>query len=443
MDSKFWEEYITNSVDILKKAIFIGALALLYSFIPDLISVDSETRYTVIALRSFSIIYLVGIILFLKFREVSLRKVKNYYYFIYSIFIVILVSALTIGFITERLVTFYFFVIIELELFYAVLTLTRIKVFTFFVVLGNLIYFTFVYFSDELINGAAYSIFSSTLIMAPLAIFIQYQILEYHKKEYLKRKKLSLEINQKEQAQLRLLEAKEIAEKANNSKSLFIANLSHEVRTPMHAIMNYSRMGIKKLDDLDKEKVKHYFNQINTSGDRLLLLVEELLEFARLENAHTSYNSQLNDISITIEKVLKELQVLSDKKDISFVVENQDTNNMVAYDEIKIIQVFLNIIANAIKFSPKESVINIKIEDTKDDFVLIKIIDNGIGIEKSELRYIFNDFTQGSRTKTIKKGTGLGLSISKKIVEGHGGKIWALNNKNRGASFCFTLPKNV
>ena len=443
MNNKFWQEYTQSSVDIIRKAIFIGGLAVVYSFIPDFISLNEENRFAVITLRSISVIYLFICAILLKKDLVKLSKIKNYYIFIYSIFIVILSTALTIGFITQRLTTFYFFVIIELELFYAILTISRMKIFTFFVIFANFVYFVLVFISGEPISGTTISVLSSVLIIAPLAIFIQNQILDYHKKEYLKRQKLFIEINQREQAQIRLIEAKEIAEKANVSKSIFIASLSHEVRTPIHAIMNYSTMGVKKIDSLDKEKTKHYFSQISTSADGLLRLVEELLDFAKLKNSHTSYNSQYNNILTTIKKAVLELKVLSDKKNISVKLENKEIKNIIAFDESRIMQVVLNIVANSIKFSPDNSTIRIIVESGQNDFMLIKVIDEGIGIDKSELRFIFKDFTQGSRTRTMKKGTGLGLSISKKIVEGHGGKIWASNNKERGATFSFTLPKNI
>ena len=443
MNNNFWEEYIENSIPLIKKAIYIGIFVLLYTLIPDLLGAKSENRLIIIVLRLSSILYLTVLVLLLKFDKISLKKVKIYYFYIYSIFMVILVTALLIGFITGRLTTFYFFAVIELELFYSTLVISRIKIFSFFIIFANLFYFLLVFISNETISADGVSIFSSFLAIAPLSVYIQHQILEFHKKEYFKRMKLSIEVNKKEHAEIRLIEAKEIAEKANNAKSLFIANLSHEVRTPIHAIANYSKIGINRIDKLNKDKILHYFNQINISTQRLLKLVDELLDFTKLESEVTKYNYQLNNILTIVKKAVLELKILADKKNIKILIIHKERQNIAYFDEDKIMQVILNILANAIKFSPVNSSIKVIIEHQDDTFLLIKVKDEGIGVETSELRTIFNDFTQGSKTNEFQKGTGLGLSISKRIIINHGGRIWALNNKDKGLSVYFTLPKNI
>jgi signal transduction histidine kinase len=443
MNKRFWEEYIEASLELLKKAVYVGIFVLIYTFIPDFLNSSSKIWPFVLTTRGISVVYLIILVLLLKKETFSLKKTQNYYLFIYSIFLVILFTGLTVGFLTESLTTFYYFVVIELELFYAALTLTRIRVFSFFIIFANVVYFVFIYFSNESISSITISNFLSIILMAPLAIFIQYQILEHHKKEYLKRQKLSVEINKKEHAQIRLIEAKEIAEKANNAKSLFIANLSHEVRTPIHAIVNYSKMGGDRIDKLDKEKISHYFNQINTSTERLLKLVDELLDFSKLESNTTNYNYQSNNILTIIKKARLELKILADKKNIEINIKNSERKNIAYFDEDKIIQVILNVIANAIKFSPNNSTITIVVEHIKNNFILVKVIDEGIGIEKSELQTIFNDFIQGSRGIKDRKGTGLGLSISKRIILNHNGKIWASNNRESGVTIFFTLPKKA
>lgn len=445
MNNIFWEEYIENSIPLIKKAIYIGMLVLSYTIIPDLLEAKPEDKFIVVALRVSSILYLFVLVLLLEFNKISLKKVRVYYFYVYSIFIVILITALSIGFITGRLTTFYFFAVIELELFYSTLIISRIKVFSFFIIFANLLYFLLVFLSNEIISFDGFSIFSSFVAIAPLSIYIQYRILEHYKKEYFKRMKLSIEVSKKEHAEIRLIEAKEIAEKANNAKSLFIANLSHEVRTPINGIFNYSKMGLDRIDKLSNEKIEHYFKQINISTERLLKLVNELLDFTKLESEASKYNYQLNNILTVIKKAIFELKILADKKNIKISIIHLEKQNIAYFDEDKIMQVVLNILGNAIKFSSENSEINIFIKHQNDGFILVEIEDEGIGVEKPELRTIFNDFTQGSKTNKSHKGTGLGLSISKRIIMNHGGKIWALNNKEnkRGLTVSFTLPQNI
>ena len=441
MNNKFWEEYIENSIQTIKIAIYLGIIILFYTMFSDFLNAKPDDRLMVVALRLISIIYLLILVIFLTFNNKFLKNQKRYYYFLYSMFLVVLFTALSIGYINEQLTTFYFFAIIELELFYSMIIISEVKIFSFFIIFANLLYLVIVFISNEPITSTTISIFSSFLPIAPLSIYMQNLLLKHRKDEYFKRMNLSIEINKKEHAQIRLIEAKEIAEKANNAKSLFIGNLSHEVRTPIHAISNYSRMGMDRIEKLDKKKTLHYFNQINISTERLLKLVNELLDFTKLESEVTKYNYQLNNILSIIKKSILELKVLSDKKNINVLIINEEIQNIVYCDDNKIMQVMLNIIANAIKFSPENSQIKVFIEHRNNDFMLIKIEDEGIGVDKSELRTIFNDFTQGSKITNTHKGTGLGLSISRRIIINHGGEIWAVNNEEKGVTISFTLPK--
>ena len=314
MDNNFWKEHIQNSVKTIKFAIYLGILILTYTLYPDLINTKPENRILILSLRISSIVYLIILVTFLNFRNNYINTRKKYYFFIYSIFLVILLTALMIGYLNMQLTTFYFFAIIELELFYSTVVLSEIRIFAFFIIFANILYFFLVIISNEPVTMLTISIFSSFLPIAPLSIYIQYILFKHRKEEYLKRMNLMIEVNKKEHAQIRLIEAKEIAEKANNAKTLFIANLSHEVRTPIHAISNYSQMGAKRIDKLSKDKILHYFNQINISTERLLKLVNELLDFTKLESEVTKYRYQLNNILAVIKKAVLELKILADKK---------------------------------------------------------------------------------------------------------------------------------
>lgn len=255
-----------------------------------------------------------------------------------------------------------------------------------------------------------------------------------------------------EQRTADLRKAKEAAETANQAKSDFLANISHELRTPMHHILNYSKYGVEKFDTVQKEKLHHYFSQIRTTGERLLSLLNDLLDLSKLESGTIIYDIKPEDLSSIIINTIKEFSSTSVKRKISALSEFHDMPESVKCDAVRIAQVLRNLLANAIRFTPEGSTVKISagISDTivanrrADDFlrpsVYVNVDDEGVGIPEIELNAIFDKFFQSSRTKTDAGGTGLGLSICKEIITAHGGEIWAENKIEKGTRFTFTLP---
>lgn len=263
--------------------------------------------------------------------------------------------------------------------------------------------------------------------------------------EKLKQKKDLIELNNNlekmvSQRTRDLHQAKEIAEKANQTKSAFLANMSHELRTPMHAILNFAKLGMKNSTD---EKVERYLDNILISGRRLTALLNDLLDLSKLEAGKIDIQLELKDMVNTIHKALQEMASLYADKLIEIDFDS-DQAAMAEFDHKLIIQVIVNLLSNAIKFSPEKSVISISCQPFKSENTLtVAVKDEGVGVPVSEHIEIFDQFIQSSKTIINHGGTGLGLPISKQIVELHGGKIWVESpppGEEKGAVFKFEIP---
>ncbi len=237
-----------------------------------------------------------------------------------------------------------------------------------------------------------------------------------------------------------IVAAKEAAEQANRSKSEFLANMSHELRTPMHAILSFADFGIKKIDKAKPEKLQQYFCRIHTAGERLLGMINDLLDLAKSEAGSLNYSMAEHDLREVIAVVSDEMSSLIEKNGLALDVEVQADGTRLMMDRERIGQVLRNLLSNAIKFTPKGKRIRLCVTPSADT-LSIECADQGIGIPENELDAVFDKFVQSSRTQNGSGGTGLGLPICKEIVEAHGGTIHAALNADGGASFHVDLPK--
>lgn len=246
-----------------------------------------------------------------------------------------------------------------------------------------------------------------------------------------------------------LEEAVTDAQNANQAKSEFLANISHELRTPMLGILGFAELGINKLEKVEKQKLLKYFDRIHTSGSRLLLLLNNLLDLSKLEAGEMQFDFEEALVNEVMNNVLIELDSLINNKQLTIITDSPNNDIMVEMDVSRMHQVFYNIINNAIKFSPEQGVILIEISQTmmqqdqhNINMAQIVIQDQGIGVPELEMGYIFEKFSQSSHTDTGAGGTGLGLSICKDICDYHNAKISVENliPPQKGAKFILEIP---
>lgn len=250
-----------------------------------------------------------------------------------------------------------------------------------------------------------------------------------------------------------IIQAKLNADRANQFKSEFLANMSHELRTPMHAILSFANMGLETALNAEPEKLTRYFSRIVDSGDRLLMLLNDLLDLSKLESGALQCTFKQNDLQRIVYAVLQEMSGIIKDKGVRVVHKDPEESSCAVCDAEKIMQVVRNLLSNAVKFTPSGKQIFLQYSQStlpgaglsdKDGSgipaLVFRVIDQGVGIPEDELSFVFDKFVQSSKTKTGAGGTGLGLAICKEIIDRHEGVIYAINNHMGGATFEFRIP---
>jgi signal transduction histidine kinase len=241
---------------------------------------------------------------------------------------------------------------------------------------------------------------------------------------------------------------REIAEKsreleaASRHKSEFLANMSHELRTPLNAIIGFSEVLAEGMFGEVNEKQTEYLNDILESGRHLLSLINDILDLSKIEAGRMELEATDFDLPSAIENALILVRERAGRRGITLGWEIDERLGTIHADERKVKQVLLNLLSNALKFTPEGGRIDVR-AGLRDDVAEISVTDTGVGIAPEDQEAVFEEFRQvGTASKKV-EGTGLGLALSRKFMELHGGKIWVKSQVGAGATFTFTLPLKV
>lgn len=245
-----------------------------------------------------------------------------------------------------------------------------------------------------------------------------------------------------------LVAAKDEAERANRAKSEFLSNMSHELRTPMHGILSCARLGADKAGKVDPERLREYFKLIRESGQRLLILLNDLLDLAKLEAGRMDMHMAPMNLAELVQRIACEQAALFELHKLQIAI-SVDGDSTMEGDANRLAQVVTNLFSNASKFAPAGSRIEVAIrpgeiavEGQLFPALSLTVCDQGPGIPEADLERIFDKFVQSSQTADGSGGTGLGLAICHEIVRAHWGIIKAENRADGGACFTVLLPQN-
>ncbi|HKZ08502.1 MAG TPA: ATP-binding protein [Methylomirabilota bacterium] len=238
---------------------------------------------------------------------------------------------------------------------------------------------------------------------------------------------------------------REIAEKsreleaASRHKSEFLANMSHELRTPLNAILGFSEVLHEGMFGEVNEKQAEYLRDILESGRHLLSLINDILDLSKIEAGRMELDSADFDLPSAIENALTLVRERAGRRGIQLGHATDRALGVVHADERKLKQVLLNLLSNALKFTPEGGRVDVRAV-SRGDHAEISVADTGVGIAPEDQETIFEEFRQVGASEKKVEGTGLGLALSRRFIELHGGRMWVTSEVGKGSVFSFTLP---
>jgi signal transduction histidine kinase len=228
-------------------------------------------------------------------------------------------------------------------------------------------------------------------------------------------------------------------EGASRHKSEFLANMSHELRTPLNAIIGFSQVLRQRLFGEINEKQDEYLDDILSSGNHLLSLINDVLDLSKVEAGQVELEVAAFSLRETLERGVVMVRERAVKNDVQVSLELAPDVDVVRGDERRLRQVVFNLLSNAVKFTPTGGSVAVTTAHEEGE-VYVSVTDSGPGVEFADRERIFDEFQQTDVGVQHGEGTGLGLALSKRLVELHGGRIWVESEPGHGSRFVFTLP---
>ncbi len=235
-----------------------------------------------------------------------------------------------------------------------------------------------------------------------------------------------------------LADARDQLEVASRHKSEFLANMSHELRTPLNAIIGFSDVLLQKIFGTLNEKQEDYLQDIRSSGEHQLSLINDILDLSKVEAGRLELERSTFSISETVAGAVALVRERATQHAIALSEDVEPGIGSIDADQRKVKQVLVNLLSNAVKFTPDGGKVSVSAQ-RMDGQVLFAVKDTGPGIATEDVVRIFKEFEQTS-TARGKEGTGLGLALAKRLVELHGGRIWVASEVGKGSTFTFALP---
>jgi signal transduction histidine kinase len=228
-------------------------------------------------------------------------------------------------------------------------------------------------------------------------------------------------------------------EAASRHKSEFLANMSHELRTPLNAIIGFSQVLRERMFGEVNEKQEEYLDDILSSGNHLLSLINDVLDLSKVEAGQVELDVAPFSLRAALERGVAMVRERATTDGVRVTLTSGPDVDLVEGDERRIRQVIFNLLSNAVKFTPAGGAVDVSAAQVNGE-VRVSVADTGPGVALEDRERIFEEFQQTEAGSTQREGTGLGLALSKRLVELHGGRIWVDSEVKRGSTFVFTLP---
>jgi PAS domain S-box-containing protein len=250
------------------------------------------------------------------------------------------------------------------------------------------------------------------------------------------------DISSRKQIEEELVVALKQAEESDKLKSSFLANMSHEIRTPMNGIIGFADLLNK--ENIDKSDIRRYVDIIKSSADRLLNIINDIIDISKIEAGVINLTIETFDLEKLIVDIYQFFLPQAERKGIVFNLNRSNKRHILNTDKSKLSQILTNLVSNALKFTSEGFIeMGYRIDDL-DNSIELYVKDTGIGIPKEQLKSIFERFRQADHyLHDFKEGTGLGLSICKGFTDALGGTIWVESEVEKGSTFYFEIPMEV